>query len=72
MITTISISFIHVVLNFGFRSGFFIIWLRSWSISFGFAFLIILFISQKVQMLVDYLLKKGQFDKKEKPGDGKD
>jgi len=69
-ITTCSISFIHVVLNFGFLQGFFYIWFRSWSISFVFAFLIILFISHKVQVMVNYLLKKIQLQRKEKSKDG--
>jgi len=70
MITTGSISFIHVVVNFGFRPGFFIILFRSWSISFVLAFLTILFISHRVRNMVNYLLKKIQLQRKEKSKDG--
>jgi len=57
-ITTGIISFALVALNFGFREGFFTVWLRSWSVSYMLAVLIILMIGPRIQTFVNYLVKK--------------
>jgi low affinity Fe/Cu permease len=58
MITTFIISFVLIAVNRGFGDRFIIAWLRSWSISYVLAVAAMLTIAPKVQMLVNYLLKK--------------
>jgi hypothetical protein len=57
-ITTCIISFALIGLNFGFRTGFFIVWLRSWAVSYPLAVGSILFIGPWVQVLATFLSDK--------------
>jgi hypothetical protein len=57
IITTGIISFSLIALNFGIRAGFFTTWLRSWSVSYLLAVLIMLFIGPGVQVFANFLLK---------------
>jgi hypothetical protein len=58
IITTCIISFSLVALNYGFRAGFLKVWLRSWSVSYILAVLVIFFVGPWVQVFVNFLLKK--------------
>jgi len=65
MITTAIISFTLIAVNIGFGNKFIIAWLRSWSISYVLAVVAMLFISPQIQLLVNYLLKKGFITEKD-------
>jgi len=58
MITTAIISFVLIAFNLGFTDKFLMSWLRSWSISYVLAVSAMLLIAPRVQLLVNYLLKK--------------
>jgi Protein of unknown function (DUF2798) len=58
IITTGIISFSLIALNLGIRTGFFRIWLRSWSVSYLLAVLIMIFIGPWVQVFANFLLKE--------------
>ena len=66
IITTGIISCSLVALNYGFRAGFFAVWLRSWSVSYFVAVIVILFVSPSVQVFVNFLLKKTEMHGKKK------
>lgn len=58
MITTAIISFVVIAINLGFNERFLLAWLRSWSVSYVLAVSAMLLIAPRVQLLVNYLLKK--------------
>jgi hypothetical protein len=58
MITTAIISFAVIAINLGFNERFLLAWLRSWSVSYVLAVSAMLLIAPRVQLLVNYLLKK--------------
>lgn len=58
IITTGIISFTIISVNLGFITGFFNIWLRSWSIAYIVVIPAILFLGPQVQLFVNYLFKK--------------
>ncbi len=58
MITTSIISFVLIAVNVGFIEKFFLIWVRSWSISYVLAVTAMLLIGPRVQQLVTTLLSK--------------
>jgi cellulose synthase/poly-beta-1,6-N-acetylglucosamine synthase-like glycosyltransferase len=58
MITTAMISFVVIAINLGFNERFLLAWLRSWSVSYVLAVSAMLLIAPRVQLLVNYLLKK--------------
>ena len=60
IITTGIISFSLIALNLGIKAGFFRIWLRSWSVSYLLAVLIMLFIGPWVQVFANFLLKQSE------------
>lgn len=65
LITTASISFALIAINKGFNDKFLAVWLRSWAISYVLAFLSILFISPRIQLLVIYFLGRDNISKKD-------
>ena len=65
-ITTALISFTLIAVNIGFGNKFITAWLRSWSISYVLAVAAMLFIAPKIQVLVNYLLKKDLITEKNK------
>ena len=58
LITTSLISFVLIAINLGFNERFLLAWLRSWSVSYVLAVSAMLLIAPRVQLLVNYLLKK--------------
>ena len=58
MITTAIISFVLIAINLGFNERFLLAWVRSWSVSYVLAVSAMLLIAPRVQLLVNYLLKK--------------
>ena len=58
MITTAIISFVVIAINLGFNERFLLAWLRSWSGAYVLAVSAMLLIAPRVQLLVNYLLKK--------------
>jgi len=56
-LTTAIISFTLICLNIGFTEKFFMIWLKSWGISYLIVIPVILIISPMIQKLVDKLFK---------------
>ena len=58
MITTAIISFVVIAINLGFNERFLLAWLRSWSVAYVLAVSAMLLIAPRVQLLVNYLLKK--------------
>ena len=58
LITTAIVSFVLIAINLGFNEKFLLIWLRSWSVSYVLAVSAMLLIAPRVQLLVNYLLKK--------------
>ena len=58
IITTGMISFVLIAMNVGFNEQFYLIWLRSWPVSYVLAVSSTLIISPRVQTFVNYLLKK--------------
>ncbi len=66
IITTCIISFSLVALNYGFRTGFLKVWLRSWSVSYILTVLVIFFVGPWVQVFVNFLLKKTEVHAKKR------
>lgn len=58
VITTALISFTLIAINVGFSDQFLSTWLRSWSVAYVLAVSAMLVIAPRIQMLVNYLLKR--------------
>ena len=64
LFTSSMITFAVIALNYGLQAGFFLLWIRSWVLSYALAFLAILFIGPRVKTLVDHLLSEPATQKK--------
>jgi hypothetical protein len=64
LFTSSIITFAVIALNYGLHTGFFLLWLRSWAVSYALAFLAILVIGPRVKALVDHLLNEPATHKK--------
>lgn len=56
VVTTGIISFVLIVLNLGFSSGFLLTWLRSWSIAYLIVIPAILLVGPRLQAQIDRLI----------------
>jgi hypothetical protein len=58
IITTGTISFALVGLNFGFGTGFLGVWFRSWAVSYPLAVMLIYFVGPKVQAFASFITER--------------